>query len=78
MTKTNSKKLSQIILGGMMILSVTAIGCNDSSKTEEVKTDTTTEKMQSDPAPVVMDTTPKMDTTHKMDTANTRPIKTPN
>ena len=71
MINKKTKTAFQFILGGMMLVSVATIGCNDTASTTETKTDTAAvEKMVEAPpaAPVVMDTTPKMDT------SSTRPI----
>ena len=57
---TLPKTTLQLLLGAMIITTI-ATGCDDTSKTKETTTDTTT---------IVTDTT-------KMDTAKTRPIVIP-
>ena len=70
MINNKPKTAFQIILGGIMLVSVATIGCNDSSSTTETKTDTTSTKMVEETPvlpPAVKDTI--IDTT-----ANQRPI----
>lgn len=63
-------KLASIVLASLALFSAVAIiGCNDSSETTEVKTDTVM---------AMPDTTTMVtDTTTFTDSAETRPVKTP-
>ena len=73
MISTNKKTTFKIILGGIMLVSVATIGCNNSGEAkEEAKTDAVA------PAVMVVETPAVVDTTAKMDTAAQKPIiKTP-
>jgi len=64
----NKSKTLQFILAGMMLVSVSTIGCNNGTEDKtETKVDTTVTKMQ-EAAPAVIDTV------KVIDTAATRPI----
>lgn len=65
MISTNKKTTFKIILGGIMLVSVATIGCNNGGEAkEEAKTDTVAPAVMvvETPAPAVVDTTAKMDT----------------
>ncbi len=65
MISKNKKTAFKIMLGGILLVSVATIGCNDSGEAkEEAKTDTaaTAAPVVETPAPAVVDTTAKMDT----------------